>query len=130
MNHLPKINRRNFLKGSAIAGYAFRFDWQAPILDGKLYSPHTIEIPFIFDNATTEAGIVMTGGGLEAAALAKTVSSAWVEFARTGTPAAAGLPQWPAFSKDGRASMHIDTTSRVGPYMDSAMVELFHDAHV
>lgn len=107
--------------------YAFRFDWQTPISGGKLYSPHTIEIPFIFDNTTTEAGTVMTGGGADAEKLAKTVSSAWVAFARTGTPAAEGLPEWPAFSKDSRESMHIDTTSRVGPYMDPAMVELFHD---
>ena len=107
--------------------YAYRFDWQTPILDGKLYSPHTIEIPFVFDNATTEAGIVMTGGGTEAAALAERVSSAWVAFARTGTPTADGLPEWPAYSQDGRASMHIDVTSRVAPYMDPAMVELFHN---
>ncbi|MCO6476663.1 MAG: carboxylesterase family protein, partial [Phaeodactylibacter sp.] len=52
-----------------------------------------------------------------AAALAKAVSSAWVEFARAGKPAAEGLPEWPAFSKDGRESMHINNTSEVGPYM-------------
>jgi para-nitrobenzyl esterase len=107
--------------------YTYRFDWQTPIRDGKLYSPHTIEIPFVFDNATTEAGIVMTGGGPEAAALAKTVSSAWVEFARTGRPAGPGLPAWPMYSTERRESMHLDTTSRVAPYMDPNMVELFHD---
>jgi para-nitrobenzyl esterase len=107
--------------------YSFRFDWQTPIFNGNLYSPHTIEIPFVFDNANTEAGIVMTGGGDEAAVLAKTVSSAWIEFARTGTPAAEELPKWPVFSKDGRKSMHIDIISRVGPYMNPNMVRLFHD---
>ncbi len=107
--------------------YAYRFDWQTPIFDGKLYSPHTIEIPFVFDNATTDAGIVMTGGGSDAAALARIVSSAWVEFAKTGKPAAKGLPEWPVFSKEGRESMHIDMTSGVGPYMDPAMVRLFHE---
>lgn len=107
--------------------YAYRFDWLTSIADGKLYSPHTIEIPFVFDNATTEAGTVMTGGGDEVAALAKTVSSAWVEFARTGKPAAQGLPQWPGFTKGGRESMHLNTSSKVGPYMDPAIVELFHN---
>jgi len=107
--------------------YAYRFDWMTPIYEGKLYSPHTIEIPFVFDNANTEAGIVMTGGGADAETLAKTVSSAWVEFARTGKPAAEGLPEWPVYSKEGRESMHIDTISRVAPYMDPAMVELFHE---
>jgi para-nitrobenzyl esterase len=107
--------------------YAYRFDWQTPIMGGKLYSPHTIEIPFVFGNVTTEAGTVMTGGGAEAAALAKTVSSAWVEFARTGKPAAPGLPAWPTYSTERRESMHLDTTSRAAPYMDPAMVGLFHD---
>jgi para-nitrobenzyl esterase len=107
--------------------YAYRFDWQTPIMGGKLYSPHTIEIPFVFGNVITEAGTVMTGGGAEAAALAKTVSRAWVEFARTGKPAAPGLPAWPTYSTERRESMHLDTTSRVAPYMDPAMVGLFHD---
>jgi para-nitrobenzyl esterase len=107
--------------------YAYRFDWKTPINDGKLYSPHTIEIPFVFDNVKTEAGITMTGGGEEAEELAKTVSSAWVEFARTGKPAAEGLPEWPAYSKEGRESMHIDTTSYVSPYMDPEIVKFFHN---
>lgn len=106
--------------------YAYHFDWQTPIFDGKLYSPHTMEIPFVFDNVKTEAGKVMTGGGDEADALAKKVSNAWVEFAKTGKPAADGLPEWPAFSTEGRASMHLNTESYVGPYMDSSMVQLFH----
>lgn len=106
--------------------YAYRFDWQTPIFDGKLHSPHTIEIPFVFDNATTEAGIVMTGGGPGVSALAETVSSAWVAFARTGKPAAPGLPAWPAYSAERRESMHLDAVSRVTPYMEPAMVGLFH----
>ncbi len=107
--------------------YTYRFDWQTPIQDGKLYSPHTIEIPFVFDNGGEPAGVVMTGGGAAVATLADTVSSAWAEFARTGKPAAPGLPPWPAYSTGRRESMHIDTASRVGPYMDPAMVTLFHN---
>ncbi|MEZ5072500.1 MAG: carboxylesterase family protein [Bacteroidales bacterium] len=86
--------------------YAYRFNWQTPVFEGKLYSPHTIEIPFVFDNATTEAGIHMTGGGAGVSELAKTVSSAWVEFARTGKPAAAGLLEWPVYTEEGREHAH------------------------
>lgn len=107
--------------------YAYRFDWETPIYNGKLYSPHTIEIPFVFNNVTTEAGKTMTGGGPDAVKLAKTVSGAWVEFAKTGKPAASGLPEWPAYSPDSRVSMHIGNQSYTGPYMDSAVVKLFHD---
>jgi len=106
--------------------YSYRFDWQTRNFDGKLYSPHTIEIPFVFNNVNTKAGIVMTGGGEKVAVLAKKVSNAWIEFARTGKPASEGLPQWPAYSKEGRESMHIDYTSSVKPYMDSEIVKMFH----
>lgn len=107
------------------AALPYRFDWQTPIMDGKLYSPHTIEIPFVFDNACTEAGAIMTGGEAGTAVLARNVSEAWVEFAKSGKPAAPGLPDWPEFSPEGRAAMHIDTTSRVAPYMDAVIVEQF-----
>lgn len=26
----------------------YRFDWMTPVLDGKLMSPHALEIPFVF----------------------------------------------------------------------------------
>ena len=107
--------------------YAYRFDWLTPILDGKLYSPHTIDIPFVFDNATTDAGRVMTGGGDPAARLAATVSEAWVTFARTGRPAAPALPEWPEYATETRAAMHLDARSEVAPYMDAEMVTLFHE---
>ncbi len=106
--------------------YAYRFDWESPIQDGTLYSPHTMEIPFVFDNVTTDAGIEMTEGGPEAAALAKTVSEAWVQFAKTGRPSAEGLPEWPEYTKENRASMHLNNVSSVSPFMDASMVELFH----
>ncbi|MCF1422896.1 carboxylesterase/lipase family protein [Mangrovimonas futianensis] len=107
--------------------YAYRFNWQTPISDGKLYSPHTIEIPFVFDNVKTEAGIIMTGGGEEANELAKTVSSAWVEFAKTGKPSLGSDSEWPVYTQENRESMHIDIQSEVKPYMNPTMVELFHD---
>ncbi|WP_423824220.1 carboxylesterase family protein [Salinisphaera sp. SPP-AMP-43] len=106
--------------------YSYRFDWQTPIDGGKLYSPHTIEIPFVFANANVPAGQVMTQGGPEVADLAETVSSAWVAFARHGRPSAPGLPDWPAYTQQ-RQSMRINTRSRVGPYMDPDMDELFHN---
>ena len=106
--------------------YAYRFDFSTPIFDGKLYSPHTIEIPFVFDNTQTKAGVVMTGQTPGKSTLAKTVSSAWVEFARTGKPSAKGLPEWPVYTKTYKESMHLNTTSCVAPYMDPALAEFVH----
>ncbi|MCJ1962118.1 carboxylesterase/lipase family protein [Novosphingobium mangrovi (ex Hu et al. 2023)] len=107
--------------------HAYRFDWMSPIADGKLFSPHTMEIPFVFANVETKAGRTMTGGGEEAVALAKVVSEAWVTFARTGAPAAPGLPEWPVYTREGREAMHLAPTSAAGPYMPPEMAALFHD---
>ena len=62
----------NRQKAGAAATYAYRFDWNTPIEGGRLHSPHTIEIPFVFDNVATPAGVTMTGGGADAQVLAKT----------------------------------------------------------
>lgn len=37
----------------------------------------------------------------------------WSTFARTGRPAAAGQPAWPAYTTDKRATMEIDTECKV-----------------
>lgn len=106
--------------------YAYRFDWKTPMMDGKLHSPHTIEIPFVFDNANGTGGMI-TGGGERVEKLAETVSSAWVHFAKTGKPAAKGLPEWPEYSSQERSAMHIDHSSRVGAYMPLNVVPIYKE---
>src|SRR6185312_13366313 len=62
--------------------YLYYFRWETPVQGGRLKSPHTIEIPFAFDNVKVSASL--TGGGPEAMALADKVSDAWIAFARAG----------------------------------------------
>jgi para-nitrobenzyl esterase len=47
------------------------------------------------------------------AALARQMHEAWGAFIKGGAPAAAGLPEWPRYTSGGRATMLLDTTSRV-----------------
>jgi para-nitrobenzyl esterase len=91
--------------------YLYYFRWESPAQGGKLKSPHTIEIPFAFDNVKIAANL--TGGGPEAMALADRVSDAWIAFARTGDPNTPKLPRWPAFNSKDRPTMVIDNQSRV-----------------
>lgn len=105
--------------------FAYRFDWMTPIEGGRLYSPHTLEIPFVFDNVDTAAGAVMTGNSEEAQRLAGTVSEAWVRFATTGRPSAPGLPDWPEYDSTGRSAMHLDVESRVAPYIAPRVAAFF-----
>lgn len=90
--------------------FVYLFAWETPVLGGRLRSCHTLEIPFVFDNAATAA---LTGEDPARLALAEKMSRAWLAFARHGRPDHAGLPAWPGYSTAGRATMIFDTTCRV-----------------
>jgi para-nitrobenzyl esterase len=107
--------------------YSYRFEYESPIMDGKLYSPHTLEIPYVFDTAAVE-GSMITGGGDEVAALAKTVSSVWVEFAKTGKPGAPGMEDWPVYTPENLETMHLDVNCTVGHYIDPTVAPIIYDA--
>jgi para-nitrobenzyl esterase len=55
----------------------------------------------------------MTGAGQERYALADKISTAFATFAREGTPQHNGLPQWPVFTVEQRATMVFDDECRV-----------------
>ncbi len=101
--------RRAALSKGAV--YLYYFRWETPADGGRLKSPHTIEIPFAFDNV--KAATRLTGGGPEAMALADKVSDAWIAFARTGNPNTPKLPRWTAFNSSDRPTMVIDNESKL-----------------
>jgi para-nitrobenzyl esterase len=91
--------------------YLYYFTWETPVQGGRLKSPHTMEIPFAFDNVEISAR--MTGGGADAMALADKVSDAWIAFARSGDPNTPKWPHWPAYDAKDRATMVINNVSKV-----------------
>ena len=74
-------------------------------------SPHTVEIPFVFNN------IEIAGPQIskmpEAYALAEKVSASWAAFARTGNPNVPRLPAWPVYSAATRDTLLFNNESRV-----------------
>ena len=74
-------------------------------------SPHTIEIPFVFNNIKIAGPLISKMP--EAYTLAEKVSAAWVAFARTGDPNTPKLPKWPAYSAKTRDTMIFNNQSRV-----------------
>ena len=90
--------------------YLYYFRWESPLDGGRLKSPHTIEIPFVFDNLDVSP---LTAGSDAARALADKVSDAWIAFARSGDPNTPKLPAWPAFDAAARATMVFDDDSAV-----------------
>src|ERR1700730_7756185 len=92
--------------GSAPA-YSYIYSWRTPVLDNRPGSFHACEIAFTFDNA--EICDHYSGGTPEAFVLSKQISTAWVNFARTGDPNHDGLPHWPTYTSEHRATMYFDT---------------------
>ncbi|MES2262996.1 MAG: carboxylesterase family protein [Pseudomonadota bacterium] len=71
------------------------------------YNPlpiHVSEVPYVFQN------LVPNGHGAPDAtdvAMANTMASFWTNFAKTGTPNGAGLPNWPVYSGAGGQVMGL-----------------------
>jgi para-nitrobenzyl esterase len=90
----------------AAPAYSYVYCWRTPVLDGRPGSFHAAEIAFTFDNA--EICDHYSGGTAEALLLSKQISTAWVNFARSGNPNHKGLPHWPAYTSEQRATMYFD----------------------
>jgi para-nitrobenzyl esterase len=91
--------------------YMYLFTWGSPFMGGILKCPHTMEIPFVFNNVEPTVGII--GNSPERIPLAANVSGAWLAFARSGNPNHKGLPKWPTYDKEKRATMIFNTECKV-----------------
>ena len=93
--------------------WLYRFDWETPVMGGKLKTPHTLEIPFVFDNIAFTPNL--TGTGENAFKLAAKMSETWLRFAETGNPNGTHgvLPNWQPYDADGRATMLVNNESRL-----------------
>jgi para-nitrobenzyl esterase len=91
--------------------YSYIYAWRTPVLDGRPGPFHGAEIAFTFDNA--QLCDHYSGGSAEAIVLSRQVSTAWVSFARTGNPNHAGLPHWPKYTSEHRATMQFDRQCEV-----------------
>lgn len=102
--------------------YQYLFTWDTPVFNGLPMSYHTSEIPFVFNNIDRVQKT--TGGGKEAQELAQKISSAWVNFAKTGNPNGKGLPQWDAYTQENGNTMIFDTKLSVKQHHDRALLKL------
>jgi para-nitrobenzyl esterase len=91
--------------------FFYMLDWITPVIDGKRYVPHALDIGTIFDNVAKSES--MSGTGPEAQAIADQMSESWIAFARTGDPANAKVGAWPAYTAAQRNMMVFRTTPGV-----------------
>jgi len=110
---LTLAKRKVEQEGAPVYSYLFvhESDYIIPGTSHKFGAGHATEIPYKFNNIDVVkalGGGGFIGANANSAAAAHNMSEMWATFARTGRPAAAGQPSWPAFDLRTRATMEID----------------------
>jgi para-nitrobenzyl esterase len=90
--------------------YLYLFQWQTPVLGGRLHTPHFLEINFAYDNIAKAPTLLGTGRALQP--LADKVSGAWTAFAHAGNPSRKDLP-WPPYDIVNRPTMVFNDECKV-----------------
>jgi para-nitrobenzyl esterase len=76
--------------------YEFRFSYVAESMRKQWAgAPHATEIPFVFDTVAARYAQDLTDADR---ATARAANTYWTNFAKTGNPNGARLPEWPAYS--------------------------------
>jgi para-nitrobenzyl esterase len=91
--------------------YVNWFTWQPPLFDNRMRAFHCVDISFWFYN--TDLMLTHTGGGPRPKALSAKMAGALLQFMKTGTPNAAGLPNWPKYSAAKGETMIFDDICKV-----------------
>jgi len=90
--------------------WVYQLDFQSPV-DPARGAPHTFDIPLVF--GTLEAPGSIAGTGRDAKAVSAALMDAFVALARHGDPNHGGVPRWPKYDLDKRATMIFDARTHV-----------------
>jgi para-nitrobenzyl esterase len=94
--------------------WMYRFDYETPVLGGKLKACHTLELPFVFANLHQPGIVNFTGDSPNRERISKQMHHAWISFARSGDPNHDSLPEkWQAYDFEKRAVMIFDASSHM-----------------
>lgn len=89
--------------------HVYRFRWtHEPLMEKKLGTPHTLDVPFVF--GTFEKGGIVDLEGEDAEEIMRIsdmFQGAWLNFARDRKPQIPSL-QWPAYDRQNRHVLVID----------------------
>ena len=84
------------LATQGVPSYEYRYAYVADSMQAewKTGTPHATEIPYVMDTVKAKYGDKLTAVD---AKIADQTNSYWANFAKTGNPNGAGLPNWPQY---------------------------------
>lgn len=85
--------------------WMYRFDWESPAFGGLLGAAHAMEIPFVFNTLDVGLSRMFTGDSPDRQPLSDLMHTSWAAFIRNGDPTVVGLPTWPSYDLEKRATM-------------------------
>ncbi len=94
--------------------WEYRFSYVADSV-GQPGAQHASDIPFFFDTTAIKYGDKTTPKDV---AMGKTISAYIVNFAGTGNPNGAGLPEWPRYTRASDTLMNFGADGRAMPQRD------------
>jgi para-nitrobenzyl esterase len=77
--------------------FIYLFSYVSPAMQGRMRygAAHASEIPYVFNNLSSQNGAAAAPMDQE---VAKLMNTYWANFAKTGDPNGPGLPKWPAYN--------------------------------
>ncbi|HPB05736.1 MAG TPA: carboxylesterase family protein, partial [Prolixibacteraceae bacterium] len=92
--------------------YVYFLAWKSQVDNASKGSFHGLDIPLAFN--TVDLRSDWTGNTEEAWKLADKMSSAWINFVKTGNPNVEGvLPNWEPYTAENGATMYFDNVCRI-----------------
>lgn len=107
--------------------YAYLLAWKSPVDSASKGAFHGLDIPLAFNNVDLRPD--WTGNSEEAWKLADRMSSAWLNFAKTGNPNVEGkLPEWEPYTSENGATMYFDNECRIVNNHDRELMHFINPA--
>ncbi len=103
--------------------YVYFLAWKSSVDDDSKGSFHGLDIPLAFN--TVDLREDWTGNTAEAWEVADQMSSAWINFVKTGNPNVEGvLPTWERYTPENGATMYFDSEPRIVNNHDRELMNL------
>lgn len=103
---------------AGVGGWLYQFDLPSTekFLGHDVGAGHAVEIPFTFNRFNSDnPGLLVfyKSSDPDVRNLSQQWSDTIIQFAKTGDPNSVGLPYWPCYDEETRATMVLDRDSRV-----------------